>query len=70
VKPIKFLQFAAWDIGSSCLWFTFSEGLVDKIHTGLLMIIFFSTRNRIEVACRSLGYEPPVICTPEELMEE
>jgi predicted nucleic acid-binding protein len=27
-------------------------------------------RNRIENACRSLGYEPPVICTPEELMEE
>ena len=26
-------------------------------------------RPRIEVACRRLGYEPPVICTPEELME-
>ena len=24
---------------------------------------------RIEDACRKLGYEPPVICTPEELME-
>jgi hypothetical protein len=27
-------------------------------------------RNRIEAVCRSGGYEPPVICTPEELMEE
>ena len=25
-------------------------------------------RNRIAQTCRSLGYEPPVICTPEELM--
>jgi len=28
-----------------------------------------STRPRIEQACRSHGYEPPVLCTPEELME-
>jgi hypothetical protein len=27
-------------------------------------------RTRIEAVCRSCGYEPPVICTPEELMEE
>ena len=27
-------------------------------------------RIMIEAVCRSLGYEPPVICTPEELMEE
>lgn len=27
------------------------------------------TRPKIEVTCRSLGYEPPVICTPSELME-
>ncbi len=26
-------------------------------------------RNKIEALCRSSGYEPPVICTPEELME-
>jgi hypothetical protein len=26
-------------------------------------------RPRIEEVCRKLGYEPPVICTPEELME-
>ena len=26
-------------------------------------------RPKIEDACRQLGYEPPVICTPEELME-
>lgn len=26
-------------------------------------------RNRIESVCRSNGYEPPVICTPEELEE-
>lgn len=28
------------------------------------------TRHRIESACRASGYEPPIICTPEELMEE
>ncbi len=27
-------------------------------------------RQRIESVCRSMGYEPPIICTPEELMEE
>lgn len=27
------------------------------------------TRSKIETTCRSLGYEPPVICTPLELME-
>ena len=27
-------------------------------------------RSKIEVVCRSKGYEPPVICTPEELLEE
>ena len=26
-------------------------------------------RKRIETVCRSSGYDPPVICTPEELME-
>ena len=28
-----------------------------------------STRPKIEATCRSLGFEPPVICTPLELME-
>lgn len=27
-------------------------------------------RNEIERVCRSRGYEPPIICTPEELMED
>ena len=26
-------------------------------------------RNAIAAACRQRGYEPPIICTPEELME-
>ena len=26
-------------------------------------------RHRVESVCRSLGYEPPVICTPQELLE-
>jgi hypothetical protein len=28
-----------------------------------------SLRPRIERVCREMGYEPPVICTPQELME-
>jgi hypothetical protein len=27
-------------------------------------------RHEIERICRSQGYEPPVICTPQELLEE
>ena len=26
-------------------------------------------RARIEFVCREMGYEPPVICTPQELLE-
>lgn len=29
-----------------------------------------SMRARIEAACRGAGYVPPVICTPEELLED
>lgn len=29
-----------------------------------------TTRHEIERICRSRGYEPPVICTPQELLEE
>lgn len=29
-----------------------------------------SIRPKIELICRSAGYEPPIICTPLELMEE
>ena len=28
-----------------------------------------AARSRIERACRKAGYEPPIICTPNELME-
>ena len=27
-------------------------------------------RSNIERVCRSAGYEPPILCTPEELMED
>jgi len=27
-------------------------------------------RSSIERICRNAGYEPPILCTPEELMEE
>src|SRR5207244_691819 len=27
-------------------------------------------RDRIETVCRERGYEPPVICTPEELLSQ
>jgi hypothetical protein len=29
-----------------------------------------ATRRRIEEACRAAGLEAPVLCTPEELMED
>ncbi|MFA7241683.1 MAG: type II toxin-antitoxin system VapC family toxin [Sulfuricellaceae bacterium] len=29
-----------------------------------------ATRPKIETTCRNLGFEPPIICTPLELMEE
>jgi len=29
-----------------------------------------ATRNRIEIACNDAGYDMPIICTPEELLEE
>ncbi len=29
-----------------------------------------ATRPKIEATCRRLGFEPPIICTPLELMEE
>lgn len=29
-----------------------------------------TTRGKIERICRAKGYEPPIICTPEELMED
>lgn len=28
-----------------------------------------AVRSKIDAVCRGAGYEPPVICTPEELME-
>ena len=27
-------------------------------------------RSKVEALCRAEGYEPPIICTPDELMEE
>lgn len=27
-------------------------------------------RSRIEAVCRSEGYEPPVVCTPQEMLEQ
>ena len=29
-----------------------------------------SLRRRIDGVCRALGYEPPVICTPQEMLEQ
>lgn len=28
-----------------------------------------ATRCKVERICREVGYEPPIICTPQELME-
>jgi hypothetical protein len=27
-------------------------------------------RSRIEAVCRAAGYEPPVVCTPQEMLEQ
>ena len=44
---------------------------VDYLLTGNLRHISNTVvRVRIERACRRAGYEPPVICTPNELMED
>ena len=29
-----------------------------------------AVRSKIENACRQMGFHPPIICTPDELMEE
>lgn len=33
-------------------------------------IAYALTRLKIEASCRAFGYEPPIICTPLELMEK
>jgi PIN domain-containing protein len=44
-------------------------GMDDVLTWNCTHIANAAIRPRIEEACRKLGYEPPVICTPEELME-
>ena len=36
----------------------------------LVRMIPYWIKQRIEQICRQAGYEPPVICTPEELLAE
>jgi hypothetical protein len=57
---------------------------VDALHTGIAAvhgmeyvltwnckhIASARMRTQIEAICRDSGYEPPIMCTPEELMEE
>jgi len=44
---------------------------MDYLLTGNFKHIANATiRYKIERVCRSQGYEPPVICTPQELLEE
>ena len=61
-----------------------SEAAADAAHVGIAAtnrvdylltwnfrhIANAAVRSRIEQACRTAGHEPPVICTPNELMEE
>lgn len=60
------------------------KATVDALHIGIAVvngmdylltwnlthIANAAMRNKIEQVCRSKGYEPPIICTPDELMEE
>lgn len=60
------------------------KAAVDALHIGIAVvngmdylltwncthIANAAMRHMIEAVCCSMGYEPPVICTPEELMEE
>ena len=47
-----------------------TDGLVpEKAAADALHIANAAIRNAIADACRQRGYEPPIICTPEELME-
>jgi len=60
-----------------------AKAAVDALHTAVAVVMGMDyvltwncthianavIRPKIEDACRQLGYDPPVICTPEELME-
>ena len=39
-----------------------------SLHRGILW--YSGLRSKIEATCRAMGYEPVVICMPEELMED
>ena len=43
--------------------------LPPKAATDALHIANPALRPRIESVCRRMGFEPPVICTPQELLE-
>ena len=61
-----------------------AKAAVDALHIGIAVVNGLDylltwncthianamTRHKIEAICRSQGYEPPVLCTPEELIEE
>ncbi len=45
------------------------HGLEYLVSWNFKHIVNPTTRSAIERVCRNAGYEPPIICTPDELME-
>ena len=44
-------------------------GKIENPHLNCTHIANAVMRPKVEAVCRSFGYEPPIICTPQELME-
>lgn len=45
------------------------NGMNDLLTWNCTHIANATLRSQIEAVCRSAGYEPPVICTPQEMLE-
>ena len=50
-------------------WWAMAAARFELVIAGFRHLANAVVRPRIDAACRDAGFEPPVICTPEELME-